>query len=110
MTRKLSIALAAIALIGAGCSDGAAKSGDTSTSTGTSTSTSTAQSNKALKFAACMRENGVMDFPDPTPDGPLIDTTRIPSMTGKQPRDDPGLKAALRKCATLSTAALRFSV
>jgi hypothetical protein len=28
-----------------------------------------------------MRKNGVPDFPDPTPNGPLIDTTRIPSAT-----------------------------
>jgi hypothetical protein len=32
-----------------------------------------------LEFARCMRENGVPDFPDPTPDGPLVDTNRIPS-------------------------------
>jgi hypothetical protein len=33
----------------------------------------------ALKFAQCIRDNGVEDFPDPTPDSPLVDTTRIPS-------------------------------
>lgn len=33
----------------------------------------------ALRFAQCMRENGVADFPDPEPDGPLVDTNRIPS-------------------------------
>jgi hypothetical protein len=32
-----------------------------------------------LEFAQCMRDNGVMDFPDPAPDAPLIDTSRIPS-------------------------------
>ena len=32
------------------------------------------QQEAALKFAQCMRENGVPDFPDPTPNGPLIDT------------------------------------
>ena len=32
-----------------------------------------------LEFARCMRENGVEDFPDPTVDGPLVDTNRIPS-------------------------------
>jgi hypothetical protein len=33
----------------------------------------------ALQFAQCIRDNGVKDFPDPTPDGPLVDTNRIPS-------------------------------
>ena len=33
----------------------------------------------ALRFAQCVRDNGVQDFPDPTADGPLVDTTRIPS-------------------------------
>ena len=32
-----------------------------------------------LKFAQCIRDNGVPDFPDPTPNGPLVDTNRIPS-------------------------------
>jgi len=33
----------------------------------------------ALEFAQCIREHGVKDFPDPTPDAPLVDTNRIPS-------------------------------
>src|SRR5262245_2731285 len=36
----------------------------------------------ALKFAQCIRNNGVKDFPDPDPDGPLVDTNRIPSAAG----------------------------
>lgn len=39
---------------------------------------------KALEFAQCMRDNGVPDFADPDPDGPIID------IDGSQP----GLKAA----------------
>jgi hypothetical protein len=58
-----------------------------------------------LKFAQCIRDNGVKDFPDPTPDGPLIDTNRIPSLAGKDPRSDPGLQAALHKCRDFATAA-----
>jgi hypothetical protein len=58
-----------------------------------------------LKFAQCMRDNGVPDFPDPTPDGPLIDTNRIPSLAGKDPRSDPGLQAAMRKCGQYASAA-----
>ena len=32
-----------------------------------------------LEFVQCTRDNGVPDFPDPTPNGPLVDTNRIPS-------------------------------
>jgi hypothetical protein len=55
----------------------------------------------ALKFAQCMRDNGVRDFPDPTPDAPLIDTTRIPSAAGRGARSIPGFEAATRKCGAL---------
>jgi len=63
------------------------------------------QMNARLKFAQCMRDNGVADFPDPIPNGPLIDTNRIPSLAGKDPRTDPGLNAAMHKCRDFSTAA-----
>jgi hypothetical protein len=52
----------------------------------------------ALKFAQCIRDNGVKDFPDPDPNGPLVDTNRIPSAAGKGGRDIPGLDAAMQKC------------
>ena len=58
-----------------------------------------------LKFAQCMRDNGVRDFPDPTPNGPLIDTNRIPSLAGKDPRSDPGLNAAMHRCRDFAAAA-----
>jgi hypothetical protein len=50
----------------------------------------------ALKFAQCVRDHGVADFPDPTPDSPLVDTTRIPSTA----RDGgmSALNAAMRTC------------
>ena len=50
----------------------------------------------ALKFAQCIRDNGVKDFPDPDPDGPLIDTTRMPG--NPDGRSIPGLQAAMQKC------------
>jgi hypothetical protein len=52
----------------------------------------------ALEFAQCMRDNGVEDFPDPAPDGPLIDTSQIPSAAGKGARSIPGFDAAAQKC------------
>jgi hypothetical protein len=54
------------------------------------------QLSAALKFARCIRANGVKDFPDPVNGEPLVDTTKIPST------DRPGglsiLNAAMRKC------------
>jgi hypothetical protein len=71
-------ALATVALIGAGCSNGSAENGNTGTGTakssGTASSTGTASSgadkkltarDKAVKFAECIRAHGVSDFPDP---------------------------------------------
>jgi hypothetical protein len=55
----------------------------------------------ALKFAQCMRTKGVPDFPDPTPDGPLIDTNRIPSAAGRGARSIPGLQAAAHTCTAI---------
>jgi hypothetical protein len=60
---------------------------------------SAAQQKAALRFARCMREHGVRDFPDPAPDAPLIDTTRIPSAAGRGARSIPGFDAAAHRCA-----------
>lgn len=62
---------------------------------------STQEQAAALKFAQCMRENGVPDFPDPTPNGPLIDTSRIPSAAGRGAQSIPGLRAAAAKCTAI---------
>jgi hypothetical protein len=59
------------------------------------------QQAQVLKFAQCMRDNGVKDFPDPGPGDPIIDTNRIPSLAGKSPRTDPGFLAAQDKCGDL---------
>jgi hypothetical protein len=64
------------------------------------------QMTQRLAFARCMRENGVADFPDPEGDGPLIDTTRIPSAGGKGARSIPGFQAAIDKCRDAFTHAL----
>jgi hypothetical protein len=59
-----------------------------------------------LEFAQCMRDNGVKDFPDPTTDGPLIDTSRIPSAAGRGARSIPGFQAAVEKCRDALAGAL----
>ena len=40
---------------------------------------SSQQQQAGLRFAQCIRENGVKDFPDPINGQPLVDTNRIPS-------------------------------
>ena len=61
------------------------------------------QQEAALKFAQCMRDNGVKDFPDPTPDGPIIDTNRIPSAATSGGMSI--LHAAMQKCRDVAAAA-----
>ena len=56
-----------------------------------------------LAFAQCVRDHGVPDFPDPTPNGPLIDTRRIPS--ANTPAGMSALHAAMQKCGNFATAA-----
>ena len=72
MSRRLRplAALAMVALIGAGCSNGSAENGNTGTASSTATSSSGADKkltarDKAVKFAECIRAHGVSDFPDP---------------------------------------------
>ena len=61
------------------------------------------QQEAALRFAQCIRDNGVKDFPDPTADGPLIDTNRIPSAA--TPDGMSILHAAMQKCRGMAAAA-----
>jgi hypothetical protein len=60
---------------------------------------STKQQSAALRFAACVRANGVPDFPDPVNGQPLIDTTHIPS--SNQPGGMTLLNAATHKCGSV---------
>jgi hypothetical protein len=64
---------------------------------------SSQQQQAALKFAQCIRANGVMDFPDPIPNGPLVDTARIPSAA--EPGGMSILHAAMQKCRDVAAAA-----
>jgi hypothetical protein len=62
------------------------------------------QQTASLRFAQCIRENGVKDFPDPANGQPIIDTTRIPS--SEKPGGMTILNAATHKCGhVLSEAA-----
>jgi hypothetical protein len=61
------------------------------------------QMDAALKFARCIRDNGVTDFPDPVNGQPLVDTNRIPSSATSSGMSI--LNAAMQKCRDLSAAA-----
>jgi hypothetical protein len=84
-------ALAVVALIGAGCSDAPDENG--------SAANANADFENAVKFAACMRDNGVSEFPDPdasgglTIDGVLNGSSLDPST--------PAWKAAIGACKDL---------
>ena len=54
------------------------------------------QQSASLRFAQCVREHGVKDFPDPANGQPLIDTTKIPS--SNKPGGMTILNAATHKC------------
>jgi hypothetical protein len=57
------------------------------------------QQSASLRFAQCVRDNGVKDFPDPVNGDPLIDTTKIPS--SNQPGGMTLLNAATHKCGSI---------
>jgi hypothetical protein len=61
------------------------------------------QQKNALAFAQCIRDHGVSDFPDPTPDAPLVDTRRIPSTEREGGMSI--LNAAMGKCSDLAAGA-----
>jgi hypothetical protein len=65
------------------------------------------QMSARLKFAQCVRDHGVKDFPDPTKDGPIIDTNRIPSSATQSGMS--ALNAATHKCGDIIAAELARS-
>jgi hypothetical protein len=62
------------------------------------------QQTATLRFAQCVRENGVKDFPDPANGEPLINTYEIPS--SNRPGGMAILNAATAKCRDLLEAAM----
>ena len=65
----------------------------------TGTKVTPQQRTARLEFAQCVRDNGVPDFPDPTPNGPLVDTNRIPSAATAGGMSI--LNAAMQKCTAI---------
>jgi len=63
------------------------------------------QQSAALRFAQCIRDHGVKDFPDPVNGEPLVDTTHIPSSDSEDGMRI--LNAAMHTCADLADEAAR---
>jgi hypothetical protein len=61
------------------------------------------QQSAALRFAKCIRHNGVSDFPDPVSGQPLVDTNRIPSASTSSGMSI--LNAAMHTCRDAAAAA-----
>jgi hypothetical protein len=61
------------------------------------------QQSAGLRFAECIRKNGVKDFPDPVNGEPLINTYKIPS--SNRPGGMTILNAAIQKCRDAGEAA-----
>jgi hypothetical protein len=57
------------------------------------------QQSASLRFAQCVRDNGVKDFPDPVNGEPLINTYKIPS--SNKPGGMTILNAATHKCGNV---------
>lgn len=57
------------------------------------------QQSAALRFAQCVRDNGVKDFPDPVNGEPLVNTYKIPS--SNRPGGMTILNAAMQKCGNV---------
>jgi hypothetical protein len=57
------------------------------------------QQSAALRFAQCIRDNGVKDFPDPVNGQPLVNTYKIPS--SNRPGGMTILNAAMHKCRSV---------
>jgi hypothetical protein len=112
-------ALATVALIGAGCSNGSAENGNTGTGTpsssGSASGTKNAtDQNKAVKFAECIRGHGVPDFPDPNAKGQFIYGVSVSAAVWQKAVDacrdlqPPGALSA-KRTRKQQTASLKFA-
>jgi hypothetical protein len=89
----LAASAAALALTAAGCGG----SGDSKSSSSGSNPTV----EQAVKYAQCMRENGVTNFPDPDKNG------RIVIAAGGPNKNDPQVKKAQQTCKSLEPPGLK---
>jgi hypothetical protein len=123
MSRRLRplVALALAGLIGLvspGCGSNSSSEAGTAASTSTSTSSGAdkklTKQEKAVKFAECMRANGVPHFPDPDPKGETnfgVDVTRevwLKAVDACKALKPPGALSS-KRTRKEQTASLRFA-
>jgi hypothetical protein len=65
---------------------------------------------RAVKFGWCADDCSFGDFPDPTPDGSLVHTSRIPSAPNWGARSMTGLHAAADRCTAIDAGELGLRV
>ncbi len=98
MTQKLRplatlTMVAPISVIGAGCGSNAPSETGTAGSSGTGGTEKATDRDKAVKFAECVRENGVSNFPDPDAEGEFVYGVSV------SPRCSTRLSARARTCS-----------
>ena len=101
MLRNTAVALSvvlALALVGckADDGDGVATAGGRGKASASPTADRLSDRERALKFAKCMRRNGVPDFPDPEVDDKGGIKMRLPE--GAEKPDKKQVDAAMKKC------------
>ena len=79
--------LATVTLIGAGCGSNAPAETDAVGSSGAAGHKQATDRDKAVKFAECMRANGVGDFPDPNASGEFVYGVSVSPAVFKQAVD-----------------------
>jgi hypothetical protein len=103
----LAVVTAAVSILAAGCGGGAGGAGvaQVATTPAATTPSETPSSTKASPqaFSACMRKNGVPNFPDPDSQGRIKVTSGI-DRNGHQtgvPLNSPGFRRAQKACQKL---------
>ena len=79
--------LAMVTVIGAGCGSNAPAETDAAGSSGAAGHKQATDRDKAVKFAECMRANGVSDFPDPNASGEFVYGVSVSPAVFKQAVD-----------------------
>jgi hypothetical protein len=106
--------VALISLISAGCGSNAPSETGTASSTGTGGNKNATGQDKAVKFAECMHNNGVSDFPDPNAKGEFVYGVSVSPAVFKKAVDackdlqPPGALSAKRS-PKQQTASLKFA-
>lgn len=93
---SLAVSAAALALAAAGCGGSGDSDSSSSSSSGSSGSNANPTLEQAVKYAQCMRANGVANWPDPDKDG------RFVIAAGGPDRTTPQFKKAQQACKSLA--------